>query len=1371
MPKLFNSKQAGIIITIVILIFLGASYFFIYVPENEKTVQERRFRTLQNIDSNIHFKIDNSTLLINNLLYTNKTDNKGLKIFVNKYNDSLEKYYKNKVDYKLLASESPGAGHSMAKLTRAFVDSLVDDQIVVDAPDNRLTIYVSYTSRKAAGQPKIGIQFNIDQFVRPLLPGDVFDNYIVFDDTGKIYETFRSGLNYNIRDSLLATSKGLSVPGLHDIRIGGTDYKVFAQPVNVLDQKWIVAGLVTSKNYQKEKNQLPVWIVLLLLTAAIGIVVCIPWVKLYHMGGKDKLTVRDGIATVLVSMILMSLLCFVFFKYNFRFLILREKPPTDPKEVLANNIATAFENELHNAYNVLSYCDSVYAKRYPNITSTSHDLGRDPAGDSILKNTGYTIDVHQVFWVDMNDGREMYNWATDVNIPKGTDVSTRDYFINIKNDHPNHAQGRDTFYVSQNVSKATGVFTTAIAKKSIAKSTLVGMALTMQSMDTVVLPDGYQFALIDENGQVRYHSRSQFNLNQNLKAELSDSSALISSLEAKSNNTFQTDYFGRRYNIKIRPLSHLPYYITILEDLEYNDARDMEAYAFTLSMLLCLLVFLIVEVSIIFLASSRQSFFKKQFFETSWIGPRISSHGQYNLAILTNLFIIGMMSFYFGATFTQNAVLIKSSFLEYIFIILFSIILTSLSLNALFYRRYKLENCYKHKYKLRAIASSAALILFIDIVAANALDLKNKSIFASHFAHLLYYELIATSFCLVAVYYYPRLQPTLAGFNKIWQINWSYTNSFAMVATTRLIITSGIPVAFFFMYSYDYEQNLDNRYRQYHFARDFVTSQDVSANTPTKDLLQKGSDYTAGVYFDGVSVQNIAVQENPKALDQIKQKYRYRFEDSLSAMILSAFRFHINAIETKNNLMNFPTIGEETFFNKLTREKSNDSISAVTYYRLNPTRYLVINSSNNDYQAPNWLLLFPAILIFYFIIHHVIRKLFALNLPVEKGWKEINEGLLTNNELNKLLLIVGSPGSGKLSNLKETLKKHVLLSNNGQRLVYDDPLKSNVFVADMILIPAGSSACGNDADDSLWKQCVEEALKDKYSLVIINHLEYNMKDGKTNNMKLDLLEKLMTNGKSKIMIVSTVHPVSFLDSYNQQIKQANKAESTDDKSADPKPENELERWMVLFGHFRIIIEPLEDTHIHSELPVIKETQYSHFLNKMQDIIPPNIADKADKIGPESDSVIFKLQLTSQYFYTYIWQSLTMEEKFLLYDLAEDGLVNSYDAYNLSILISKKLVIISDGTLMLFNKGFRNFILTAIGQTEANRIKSHVKADGNWDGLKTPLMLVMLAILAFLFASQQEAYSRIITYITAFGAGIPAILKVFSLFGNSSQKAG
>ena len=155
-----------------------------------------------------------------------------------------------------------------------------------------------------------------------------------------------------------------------------------------------------------------------------------------------------------------------------------------------------------------------------------------------------------------------------------------------------------------------------------------------------------------------------------------------------------------------------------------------------------------------------------------------------------------------------------------------------------------------------------------------------------------------------------------------------------------------------------------------------------------------------------------------------------------------------------------------------------------------------------------------------------------------------------------------------------------------------------------------------------------------------------------------------------------------------------------------------------------------------------------------------------------DELTFKLQVTAQYFYMYIWKSLTKEEKFLLYDLAEDNLVNSYDEYNLNLLLAKGVIIRDEGVgmLRLFNKGFRNFILTAIGNSEAMKIKRSIKDNGNWNRLKSPLLIILMAILVFLLTSQQEIYSRLLSYVAALTAGVPVILRLFSFFGKNDTKS-
>ncbi len=64
----FGKAQASVLITLLVLISLGACYFFIYLPNNEKNVQERRFRCLRKIDGSVRKKIATSQTQITNLL-------------------------------------------------------------------------------------------------------------------------------------------------------------------------------------------------------------------------------------------------------------------------------------------------------------------------------------------------------------------------------------------------------------------------------------------------------------------------------------------------------------------------------------------------------------------------------------------------------------------------------------------------------------------------------------------------------------------------------------------------------------------------------------------------------------------------------------------------------------------------------------------------------------------------------------------------------------------------------------------------------------------------------------------------------------------------------------------------------------------------------------------------------------------------------------------------------------------------------------------------------------------------------------------------------------------------------------------------------
>jgi hypothetical protein len=1535
----FGKINTGVLVTLLVLIALGCSYLFIYLPNNEKIVQERRFRCLRNIDVNIRTQIDNSITQITALL-KNYEEYSGVDPKTNLKNDSLftelKKYVKRpQINFIYLLPDQ--ANKYLSDTINKRSNNTSDKGPICFREDkvSGIKFYINVGSQFTLLASKlvktdhktetitIGIQFKIEQFIQPLLPSDVFENYIVFIGDTKFYETAPLGLNYKDADSLLTVKSKIITPGLRSLNISGIDYKLFSHPLyTYTNNRWIITGLVSNKDYLHERNQLPPWILLLLLTTALTMLVSLPWIKLYHMGNKDRLTIKDGIASVLVSMILMSLLFFMFFKYRLSFSEERLSYSSNDtsvhtsyplngysRNILASKISNAVIREINTAYNLLDSFDKKHKKsdtdvnllgrgkkreiikydtlfnKYGRLVETvnkdttfeiKNNGQKNPIrkGKSILvksdsipkllytkydilyQKTSHHIHAQEIYWL-YTKGVDSTNLTVDSNnAPKGN-YDDRIYYKNAMANRYNTTGRRDNFYIDQIVSRPEGNFRTVIAKKN-RDGQVAAMTFTVQSLDSVIMPDGFQFAIIDNNGRVLYHSRASRNLNENLKDEFADSSQLVSSIEAKSDTSFKAEYYGRRYNVKIKPIPGLPYFTVIFEDLVYNDTRDIEAYTFTLSMLICLLLFLIIKFCVVFFVSSRQSIFKKQHFDTSWIGPKPTSHHQYNLAVVTNLFIIVMMLIFFNL----------SSFLEYLYILVASIIFTSLFLNCIFACKYQITDPYKFKLKRAVIVCLCLFLALIDIAAG--FNLKSSNLLS-----LLLYELIL-AIVLSGIYYKKIISV------KFYNRPWTYTQSYALMATTRLIICSGIPVAFFFIYSYNYEQNLDTRYRQLNFAHalahkvhltkanktdTIVSTVNIQSDSLKLDSIKNNRVDTAGIYTDGLYIDLIAAVDITKngRLKNIKNHIAsYEEEDSLTAKILSAFRFRINNIEIKNNNLNSSHIDNSVFFNNLQKEKFNKTSKA--YYKITSNEYIKIDSSPYaNYRMPVWYvwgLLLVLLFLFYYFIHNVIRKIFTLDIHHTNRWIKMDYEVLKNNILNKQVLIVGSPGSDSFLKLKYWINNEYIKGSGDKPFVFDEENTANntVYVADMMRIPTSWEG----QDD--WKKCRAQALSG-YPLVIINHFEYNISNAKSNSSKLDLLEELLGLRKSKIIIISTVHPVSFIDSFSQGAQ------------CNPISDGDLERWHMLLGNFRVMIDPLISSYVpeNAKMPekaIIEESTYSRFLHDMQkislgvlnkeissvtkysrflkfideeialissnkeikcnrfseflnnekDLIPQDeiktdysyfvyrmqkitskfqnyeissdnekkeykrflyraqkivikFRDKDTTLLPSgerakdrlTDSMIFKLQLTSQYFYTDIWQSLTHEEKFILYDLAEDGLVNSYDDFNLSMLICKGLIINDDGVLMPFNKSFRNFILTAIGKKEVDSIKDQIKDNSRWGNLKAPLSLAILAILVFLFASQQGEYSQIITYITAFGAAIPTISKVFSAFGGSETK--
>jgi hypothetical protein len=419
MSKFFSLTRntAGVVVTLCLLGSMAVYYLFVYLPANENAVRARRFRCLQNMDVNIHHKLDNSASMVNSFLASYSFDSNG------QPNSALENLKKE-------VEQFSKKNFTLSDFKDSKLPKDTDSSLVINSSPESPSITIVEKKRisdKNNGVVKeMDMGYTIEQFMKPLLATEVFDNYLIFclqkNNTDKTkhyqvaYETFPSGTSYAIVDSLLQVKNGIVTSTMRSIKIGGMEYRMFLHPVDVSGQStWILAGLEKETNYQKEKKQLPVSVVLLLLSVAICLVVLLPWIKLYHMGSKDKLGISDGIISVLVSMMMMSLLYFFVAKYCFQFSSQHDKMSSS-SNTLAQSIGNSFRREISSAYCLLSQCDALSA-----TTKNSSSADDEIFYGSMLKTLDTGIDARELFWVTKG-GMIRHSWTRNNQVINGANV-------------------------------------------------------------------------------------------------------------------------------------------------------------------------------------------------------------------------------------------------------------------------------------------------------------------------------------------------------------------------------------------------------------------------------------------------------------------------------------------------------------------------------------------------------------------------------------------------------------------------------------------------------------------------------------------------------------------------------------------------------------------------------------------------------------------------------------------------------------------------------------------------------------------------------------------------------------------------------------
>jgi len=144
---------------------------------------------------------------------------------------------------------------------------------------------------------------------------------------------------------------------------------------------------------------------------------------------------------------------------------------------------------------------------------------------------------------------------------------------------------------------------------------------------------------------------------------------------------------------------------------------------------------------------------------------------------------------------------------------------------------------------------------------------------------------------------------------------------------------------------------------------------------------------------------------------------------------------------------------------------------------------------------------------------------------------------------------------------------------------------------------------------------------------------------------------------------------------------------------------------------------------------------------------------------------YRQNINRDWSHSNIWKNLTIYEKIVLYDLADDGLMNRNNLKIIGQLADKKLILMKPLPI-IFDHDFREYIYEHISKSEIKKIEAKLGLTGNWKNAKYLILLILIPLAAFIFISQGFTIEK---SFGIFAGIVGAITTLMKLFETSSIK--
>jgi hypothetical protein len=450
-----------------------------------------------------------------------------------------------------------------------------------------------------------------------------------------------------------------------EVRIGGADYKIYAEPLEMNAGKsgshWIICGLVETSHFRRQTWAIS-YTVLVVLAFLISLIpLSWPFLKILFIGPKDRLRLAD-VYFVSFSLVIGTAVMTMFILWVYSYT--RQQTELDSQlATLSNAIASNLRKEVKSA---LAEIDD-FNDKHERAKNSAKALGNANQSDAENAAAGKILDkggdVKQVttvlqqlcpgpdnqarikclneetypyfnivFWTD-KDGNQKTKWLVGANKTNPHKVDNRPYFAEIVNGHGLNLDGQE-FWIAPQASSITGAKTVVISRPITkgASDGIVAMATNLLSAMDALTPPGFGYRIIDSQGAVQLQSAETQQWKENFFEECNNDRLLRSTVAAHIRKDMNLNYKGRAHSLLITPLDASPgWSLVVFRDKQPLRTVYLEILTVAGALFLFYAFILLIIFIIFYLGKTKRNR------RNEWIWPTPDLLGTYYRSIILSL--------------------------------------------------------------------------------------------------------------------------------------------------------------------------------------------------------------------------------------------------------------------------------------------------------------------------------------------------------------------------------------------------------------------------------------------------------------------------------------------------------------------------------------------------------------------------------------------------------------------------------------------------------------------------------------------------------------------------------------------------------------